>query len=68
MNINLYLYTVHWKTFWVGGIPGQMRQSVKSTLKTGILETLVNGSPISTIYFSKTLYELLKPTLDLYLE
>jgi len=52
MNVNLSL-SLHStpETFRVGGIPGQMRQSVKSTLKTGILETLVNGSPISTIYF-----------------
>lgn len=39
----------------------------KCTLKTGIQETLVNRSSISTLYFPQTLYKLLKPTLDLYL-
>lgn len=35
-----------------------MRKYVESTLKSGILETLVNGGPISTPYFPDTIQVL----------
>lgn len=44
-----------------------MKQNVKSTLKSGILEMHVNGNFISTL-FSTGIIQILKTILDLYLE